>query len=161
MLDRLRPLSPLLLCGAVAVYAALFWLTDGLAATWSAPPPPRHVLHAVLEAYVGFWMTLWCLLAAKRWLAGANAIMRWLADASYWVYLVHLPILFAIQYPLLDLEAHWTAKFAISTSSTLALSFASYQLLVRHTPVGRLLAGNLPNARHRVGRPACPARPCP
>jgi peptidoglycan/LPS O-acetylase OafA/YrhL len=147
LLNRLRPLSNLLLCGAVAAYAALFWLTDGLAAARSAPL--RHLLHAVLEAYAGFWMTLWCLLAAKRWLAGRNAIMRWLADASYWVYLVHLPILFAIQYPLLDPQMHWTAKFAISTLSTLALSFASYQLLVRHTPIGRLLAGNVPNA----GRP--------
>jgi glucan biosynthesis protein C len=146
MLDRLRPLSPLLLCGAVAVYAALFWLTDGLAATPSGPL--RHSLHAVLDACAGFWMTLWCLLAAKRWLAGRNAIMRWLGDASYWVYLVHLPILFAIQYPLLDLPMHWMAKFALSTLSTLVLSFASYQLLVRHTPIGRLLAGSVPKARH-------------
>jgi hypothetical protein len=49
--------------------------------------------------------------------------------------------LFAVQYPLLDLRMHWVGKFAISTLSTVALSFASYQLLVRHTPVGRLLAG--------------------
>ena len=73
--------------------------------------------------------------------------MRWFADASYWVYLVHLPLLFAIQYRLLDVEMHWSAKFAIATVSTLALSFASYQLLVRYTPIGRLLNGKLPNIR--------------
>lgn len=73
--------------------------------------------------------------------------MRWLADGSYWVYLVHLPLLFAIQYRLLDLQLHWSAKFAIATLSTLALSFASYQLLVRHTVIGRLLNGKLPKAR--------------
>lgn len=76
-------------------------------------------------------------------------MMRWLADASYWVYLVHLPLLFAIQYRLLDVQMHWGAKFAIATLSTLALSFASYQVLVRHTPIGRLLNGKLPNARRR------------
>ena len=146
MLDRLRSLSPFLLSGAVAAYAALFWLTDGLAAT--PPAPLRHFLHAVLEAYAGLWMTLWCLLAAKRWLDGRSATMRWLADASYWVYLVHLPVLFAIQYRLLDMQMHWTAKFAISTFSTLVLSFASYQLLVRHTAIGRLLNGKVPKARH-------------
>ena len=147
MLDRLRPLSPVLLIGAVAAYALLFWSTDGFAA--NRPTPLRHVLHAALEAYAGFWMTLWCVLAARRWLAGRNTTMRWLADASYWVYMVHLPLLFAIQYRLLDLQMHWIAKFAIATLSTLALSFASYQLLVRDTVIGRLLNGKLPNARHR------------
>ena len=147
MLERLRPLSPVLLIGAVIAYALLFWSTDGFAA--SRPTSQRNFLHALLEACAGCWMTLWCLLAARRWLAGRSVTMRWLADASYWVYLVHLPLLFAIQYRLLDLQLHWTAKFAIATLSTLVLSFASYQLLVRHTAVGRLLNGKLPRARHQ------------
>lgn len=145
ILDRLRSQSPFLLLGAIAAYTALFWLTDGFAAARHAPA--RHFLHAQLEAYAGFWMTLWCLQAARRWLDGNSRSLRWLADASYWVYLVHLPILFAIQYRLLDIQMHWTAKFAVSTLSTLALSFASYQLLVRYTAIGRLLNGKLPSAR--------------
>lgn len=145
MLDRLRPLSPVLLIGAVIAYALLSWSTNGFAVNRAAPL--RHVLHALLEACSGFWMTLWCLLAARRWLAGRSATMRWLADASYWVYLVHLPLLLAIQYRLLDLQLHWSAKFAIATVSTLALSFASYQLLVRYTPIGSLLNG----ARRKPG----------
>lgn len=140
LLDRLRPLSPLLLGGATAAYAALFWLTDGFANARTASSS-QHLLHALLEACAGFWMTLWCLLAGRRWLDRRSAAMRWLADASYWTYLVHLPLLFAIQYRLLDLPLHWAAKFALSTAVTLALSFASYQLLVRHTPIGRLLNG--------------------
>lgn len=144
LLDRLRPLSPWLLIGAVAAYAALFWMSDGLTAT--RPAPLRRFLYAAMEAYVGLWTTLWCLLAAKRWLDGRSAVMRWLADASYWVYLAHLPLLFAIQYRLLDLSMHWTLKFAISALATLALSFAGYQFLVRHTLLGRLLNGKTPRA---------------
>ena len=147
MLDRLRPLSPFLLIGAVLAYALLFWSTDGFLA--DRPAALRHFLHAGLEAAAGFWMMLWCLLAARRWLAGRNAMMRWLADASYWVYLVHLPLLFAIQYRLIDVQMHWGAKFAIATLSTLALSFASYQLLVRHTVIGSLLNGKRSRARHQ------------
>ncbi|HZV38494.1 MAG TPA: acyltransferase family protein [Pseudoxanthomonas sp.] len=145
LLERLRPLSPWLLIGAVAAYVALFRMTDGLTAARPAPWP--RFLYAAMEAYAGFWMTLWCLLAARRWLGGHSAVMRWLADASYWVYLAHLPLLFAIQYRLLDLPMHWALKFAISTLATLALSFASYQLLVRHTLLGRLLNGKTPRAR--------------
>ena len=139
LLERLRPQSSWLLGGAVAAYAVLFWSTGGFAN--AQPSPLRQFLHAALQAYAGCWMTLWCLLAARRWLDGRSAAMRWLADASYWVYLVHLPVLFAIQYRLLDLPMPWTARFALSTVSTLALSFASYQWLVRHTLVGRLLNG--------------------
>jgi glucans biosynthesis protein C len=151
MLDRLQPLSPVLLIGAVVAYALLFWSTDGFVA--ARPASPRHVLHALLEACAGCWMTLWCLLAARRWLAGRSATMRWLADASYWAYLVHLPLLLAIQYRLLDVQLHWMAKFVIATISTLALSFASYQLLVRHTLIGRLLNGK-PQGRFAPGNAA-------
>lgn len=146
-LDRLRPVSLILLVGAVAAWAGLFWVTDGL--TITSQGFAQHYLHTLLEACAGFWMTLWCLLAAKQWLAGRNAAMRWIADASYWVYLVHLPVLFLIQYRLLDVQMHWAAKFAISTVSVLVLSFASYQGLVRYTVIGRLLNGKIPNLRQK------------
>ncbi|GHC03124.1 acyltransferase family protein [Thermomonas carbonis] len=140
MLDHMRPFSWLLLIGAAMAYAVLFRLTDGFALT--RPTTFRHAMHAALEAYAGLWMTLWCMLAGKRWLQQRNATMRWLADASYWTYLVHLPLLFAIQYRLLDVQLHWAAKFAVAVLVTFAVSLASYQLLVRHTVAGRLLNGN-------------------
>ena len=142
LLDRLQSFSPLLLVGAVAAYIALFRLTGGFTA--ARPPAVQHGLHALLEACAGFWMTLWCLLAARRWLDSRNATMRWLADGSYWVYLVHLPLLLAIQYRLLDTQLHWTVEFASSVAATFLLSFASYQLLVRHTVIGKLLNGRAP-----------------
>ncbi len=148
LLDGLRPLAPAMLVGALAAYAAMPWVPGG---GFAAPSSSRHFIHAALEACAGAWMTLCCLLAGKAWLDGGNRAMRWLADASYWVYLVHLPLLFAIQYRLLDVPLHWTAKFAISVIATLALSFASYQGLVRRTIIGRFLGG-----RRRVARPdAC------
>ncbi len=139
ILDRMRPWSMLLLVGAVLGYALLFHSTDGFALT--RPKTLQHAMHAALEAYAGLWMTLWCLLAGKRWLDKRNATMRWLADASYWTYLVHLPLLFAIQYRLLDVQLHWMTKFAIALLATFALSFVSYRLVVRHTLMGRLLNG--------------------
>ena len=139
ILDRMRPWSMLLLVGAVLGYALLFHSTDGFALT--RPKTLQHAMHAALEAYAGLWMTLWCLLAGKRWLDRRSPTMRWLADASYWIYLVHLPLLFAIQYRLLDVPLHWMAKFAIAVLATFALSFVSYRLVVRHTLMGRLLNG--------------------
>lgn len=141
LLDRMRSLSPFLLVGAVVSYLVLFRWTHGF---MDARPSavPRGV-QALLEACAGFWMTLWCLLAARRWLTSRSATMRWLADSAYWVYMVHLPLLLATQYQLLDMQLHWIAKFAVALAVTLLLSFTSYQLLVRHTVIGRLLNGNL------------------
>ena len=139
ILDRMRPWSMLLLVGAVLGYALLFHSTDGFALT--RPKTLQHAMHAALEAYAGLWMTLWCLLAGKRWLDRRSPAMRLLADASYWTYLVHLPLLFAIQYRLLDVQLHWMTKFAIAVLATFALSFVSYRLVVRHTLMGRLLNG--------------------
>ena len=140
-IDHMNALAPVLLLGALVASAALFVTTEGFIAARAASPL-QHVLHALLEAAAGLWMTLWCLLAGKRWLDKKRATMRWLADASYWVYLVHLPLLFAIQYRLLDVPLHWTAKFTVSVLTTFALSLVSYQLLVRHTMVGTLLNGH-------------------
>ena len=144
MINRIGALAPALLVSALVAYAVLFVMTGGFTAkTASSLQRPLLIL---LEAAAGLWMTLWCLFAGKRWLDKKQVTMRWLADASYWVYLVHLPLLFAIQYRLLDLSLHWAAKFAIAVLATFAASLASYQLLVRHTIVGTLLNGHQPRA---------------
>lgn len=141
LLDRLRSLSPFLLAGAVISYGVLFRWTDGF---MDAPPSAvARGVRALLEACAGFWMTLWCLLAARRWLRSRSATMRWLADSAYWVYIVHLPVLLAVQYRLLDMPLHWIVKFVSSLIVTLLVSFASYQWLVRRTVIGRLLNGTV------------------
>ena len=148
VLEQWRKFSHGLLIAAVTAYALLFWSSKGFLEFQTTPL--RHFLHALLQASAGVWLTLWCLLAAQRWLHSRRAGMRWLADASYWVYLVHLPLLFAIQYRLMDELMHWSIKFVIATVATFALSLLSYQLLVRHTAIGRLLNGRIPADRQRA-----------
>lgn len=148
LLDRLRRPAPLFFVAALALYATSPWV---LGTPRTEPPEPAlRWLDAAAEAFAGFWLTLCCLIAGRRWLDTANPAMRWLADASYWVYLVHLPVLFALQYRLLDVALPWGAKFALSTALTLAVSLASYQLLVRHSWIGRWLNGARPG-RHPGG----------
>lgn len=136
LLEQLRPLTPFLLVFGLAAYAVFLEIMGT-----RQPGQPLHWLQAALEAYAGLWLTLCCLQAGKNWLNGQSGVMRYLADASYWVYLVHLPILFAIQYRLLDVAGGWQMKFAVSVLATSLLSLASYQLLVRNTFMGKLLGG--------------------
>ncbi len=79
--------------------------------------------------------------------------MRYLADASYWIYLVHLPLLVAFQLSLARTDMPPGARLLIATSASIAVSVVTYALLVRYTAVGNLLHGK----RTRPGRIADPA----
>lgn len=136
--DWLQPFAPTMVLGAVLAHAAACWLMQRQMTQYNAV---LHVLHALLQAYAGFWMTLGCLVYGKKWLNRRNDFLRYISEASYWVYIVHLPILFAVQYPLLDHHASAPTKFAIAVFGTFGLAFASYHLLVRCTVVGRMLNG--------------------
>lgn len=67
--------------------------------------------------------------------------MRFMADSSYWIYIIHVPLLFALQYQLMDQEWNWLSKFVVSLGLTLIIGVASYVLLVRWTPIGWMLNG--------------------
>lgn len=76
-----------------------------------------------------------------RWLDRPSPGVRYVVDASYWLYLVHLP--FAIWVPGWLSGAGWPAlaKFAVTLAATGLAGFASYDLLVRTTFVGLVLNG--------------------
>lgn len=85
------------------------------------------------------WLTVLCLLAGRRWLARPNAVLRYLAQAAYWTYLAHLPLLFALQYLLMDRAWPWPLKYLAAVAGTLAACLLSYQVLVRHTGLRRFV----------------------
>ena len=78
---------------------------------------------------------------AMRFFAGHSAVRRYLADASYWIYIVHLPLVMAAQVLVQDLAWPWPVKLAVVVIGVLAISTASYELLIRHTFMGRWLNG--------------------
>jgi len=105
--------------------------------TWSL----SHGALAFTEAIIAVYMTLYCLMVGKRLLNTKNRILTFIADSSYWTYLLHIPVLLLIQFNLLNLDINMWVKFILSVSVTLLICFFSYQLLVRKTLIGRLLNG--------------------
>ncbi|MGN2245712.1 acyltransferase family protein [Frateuria sp. GZRR35] len=144
LIQRLRRAAPWLLVASLALYGVYCNLLKRHVP--AAANPSATVLIATAEAYVSVWMTCVCLVAGRSLLDHANRVLRYLSDASYWVYITHLPVLFAIQYRLLDIEMGWGAKFAISVVATSALCLFSYHVLVRKTVIGKLLGTRLPVA---------------
>lgn len=142
LIERLRRFAPWLLLASVALYGVFWYLLKRHLPT--AADPSATALIAAVEACISVWMTCVCLVAGRSLLNRSNRLLRYLSDASYWVYIIHLPILFVIQYRLMDMAWGWGAKLAISVIATFAICLLSYHLLVRRTVVGRLLGARLP-----------------
>jgi glucan biosynthesis protein C len=85
---------------------------------------------------------------ALRFLSGFSATRRYVADASYWLYLIHLPIVMALQVAVSTLDWPWPVKFAAILLVAIPAMFVSYQLLIRYSVIGAVLNGR------RVRKPA-------
>ncbi len=76
-----------------------------------------------------------------RYLDRPSARMRYLSDASYWMYLVHLPLVVWAQRLVGPLALPAIIKFTLVLAICFPILLASYQLLVRYTVIGRVLNG--------------------
>ncbi len=107
------------------------------------PAAPGLTKLALAFAYsTAIWC--WCFATiglAMRVLSRESTRIRYVADASYWIYLVHLPIVAALQVAVGHLPLHWSLKFPLILIASFALLFASYRYLVRSTFIGQFLNG--------------------
>jgi glucan biosynthesis protein C len=88
--------------------------------------------------------------AAWRLFRHPSPVLSYLADSSYWIYLTHMPILGLIQGDLFLVRGHALWKAPLVLVGTLAIGFASYQCLVRHTAIGVGLHGRRPRPKPRA-----------
>ena len=120
----------------------LLMLALGLIATvvaWFPGVPREAVMVAV--ALAGWLLGFGLLGAAVRFLDREHTWIRYLADASYWMYLVHLPLLVLFEIPLADLGWPILVKLLLTWAVTTAVLLTTYELLVRHTWLGAWLNG--------------------
>lgn len=101
----------------------------------------RLQLGVLLASYAAL-VTLGCWLALAMQTWRGEAAWNELARASFWVYLVHHPLVGLIHIALRETMLTADARFLITASLTLGLSLASYEVLVRRTAIGHFLEGN-------------------
>jgi glucans biosynthesis protein C len=139
MLERRWLLNSVL---AVVLIAASFFLAI---ATVTRPWPVNHEVIRLAGAAcyaLAIWTTTFAAIGlALRFLSAFSHTRRYLADASYWLYLIHLPILMALQVAVSQLDWPWPIKFGGIMLIALPLMFASYQFLVRYSFIGAVLNG--------------------
>ena len=83
-----------------------------------------------------------------------NDKIRWIADSSYWVYIMHLPVVLLVAYSLFELSWPAELKFIIVCVVTAALGFLTYWAFIRYTIIGTMLNGK--RIRGQVGNVSPP-----
>jgi peptidoglycan/LPS O-acetylase OafA/YrhL len=88
------------------------------------------------------WLSIFGLAGlALRYFSGHRPVAGYLADASYWVYLVHLPLVCTLQFALCRTALAPELKCLLVMTVAAGLSLVSYHALVRFTFLGKFLHG--------------------
>ncbi len=126
--------------GLVATSTCLWLLAQPPSAN-GIPIPTDPLLYV---ASYSIALVCWALAfvgAGVRFLNRPSRRMRYLADASYWMYLAHLPLVMALQTAFMLLPWHWTIKYAAINTLCVTFLLVTYHYAVRPTWVGQLLNG--------------------
>jgi hypothetical protein len=128
------------------------WLGDN--AAWS-----MTAYAACYLVSVWYW-SFGIIGAALTFCANESPARRYVADSSYWMYLVHLPIVYALAAAFSTVPWHWTIKFPLILAITMAVLLPSYHYLVRPTWIGEILNGRkYPRGNKTTPRDPGPAAP--
>lgn len=103
------------------------------------------------------WLYVFALLGLfKRYLDRPIPFVRYLSDASYWLYIVHLP--FTIWLPGFLLNLNWPGliKFSIVLTITTCFCLVSYEIFVKNSFVGLILNGRIPKVTSEKLNPIAP-----
>ncbi len=113
----------------------------------SGDPRDRPHDTAIKLAYsFGYSIAMWLLVlgtlgAFQDKFPAHSPKWRYIADSSYWVYLVHIPVVPAIQVWISPWPLPSPIKFTFLLALTSLILFGTYHLFVRSTFIGRWLNG--------------------
>jgi peptidoglycan/LPS O-acetylase OafA/YrhL len=104
----------------------------------------NRVLHlpSIVFAASSIWLFIYGIMGLfVRYWNQPNRIWRYIADSSYWCYLVHLPLVAWFQILLADWRIPATIKYAIVLFATMLVCLLTYDRFVRSTLIGVLING--------------------
>ena len=165
LIDRLRGDDALVVLWSVAatvffVHVVLIGVIDeaSKAGKDAESTALLHLLNAVFYGASAVMFSAALVGLFERLLRSPRPWVRWLADSSYWIYIIHLPVVTFLTFYLAHLDRQgwlkdltgfsWSAemKFLAACVATGALGVVTYRYLVRYTPLGTLLNGKRPRA---------------
>jgi glucan biosynthesis protein C len=124
-----------------------------------APASTQPVLKAAGNVLLCWFLIFACLGLFLKYFRRPSAVGRYMSDASYWLYIMHMPVVVGLQVALLPLPIPAIAKIPLVLGLSLIVLVASYDWMVRSTWIGALLNGRryarrLPQMREEVAQAA-------
>ena len=132
--------------GTVVLFPAGLALLEGL---WPASE--------LLQIVFAWTMSFGLIGLFRRFMSGARFRVHYLSDASYWMYLAHLPLVFVAQGIVARLGLPALVDFVVVCVAATAVLLVTYRYVVRYTFVGRLLNGRRTRAADQASRAALAA----
>ena len=135
---------------AISAVKVVLGVASVIAVILLYPYETQHQLahyHTLKASFVmSYSVMMWSLVSlslgvCKRIFQQERPLVRYLSDASYWLYLIHLPIVIGLQIAVAELPFHWTLKWLAVVALTMGVSVLMYDAFVRSTFIGKTLNG--------------------
>lgn len=114
---------------------------------------PFRPITSVAQVLYAWMMCFGVMGLFRRFLNAESKAVRYVSDSSYWLYLIHLPLIVAAQVLVRDWSLPAIVKFTLICTTVTGILLFTYQTMVRYTWIGRMLNGR----RTRPGRELAPA----
>lgn len=125
-------ISTLFLGGYLIVYFNFDWF----------PHYRLHTMAAMLMGAFQIWFIIPGLIGLSiKAFQNPHPFVKLMAQGSYWIYLIHMPLTIWIAYWLLNWPASPFVKFGINLVTIFSFSLITYLLFVRSTFIGQFLNG--------------------
>jgi peptidoglycan/LPS O-acetylase OafA/YrhL len=95
----------------------------------------------VLQPAYAWAMSLGLIGMFSRFCSRPSPLVSWLADASYWMYIVHPPVVMVAQMFVRPWAVPADLKFLVVMALVTPVLLLTYRYGVRYTPLGSLLNG--------------------
>ena len=142
MIDRVARYAIPMAIGSLVLFVPYYYMMPKLDIENFIPlDRDRWIALGILGPLLSVVLVLLALAFGRLFLNRRNTLLNYLSDSSYWMYLIHLPIVVFIQTLLIETSLPVWLKLAIVTLSTAACCLISYVVFVRYTPIGWLLHG--------------------
>ncbi|MFK7821222.1 MAG: acyltransferase family protein, partial [Planctomycetaceae bacterium] len=94
-----------------------------------------------LQATFAWLLAFGSIGLCRRLLSRESKALRYISDSSYWLYLIHLPLVLLAQWFVKDWQALALLKFAGIVIVVSVFLLGTYEYGVRYTIIGRMLNG--------------------
>ena len=105
------------------------------------PDESGWIIFSVLQVSYAWLMSFGMIGMFHRFCSTSRFWIRYLSDSSYWLYLIHIPLVMMLQFLVCDWSIPSLPKYLFVCGMTMIILLVSYHYCVRNTWLGGLLNG--------------------